>query len=401
MAMRLNDAQKAMVPCPLPTQQRQQQQQPALAVSFPVTYPFMDAQQLQRYYLAQMQQPQPQLGANMFVQPWYICQQPQCQSYGYCYGMQMPPNGLVPQTYSAPPTTASLQSAGTLANSTANRRATGQIRSIPKVQIQTPESHSRTPAGGRTYNQCNMPLPETACGWCGSLNSFETDARAKFGASSINPASREQQQHQQQPKQLIKDPERDSLKDFPDHPHREELSSNSKREQTVDTENHSGIDSKKEQRKDLDKQQEPCSRNHHKKDLKPKKLRAGFDSALGSVANSFIKRLGEIMRHTTKRKQPKAKPQAKSTPNITPGSSIVSSESSRQPPHKPSFITRLFGEVRDNEVSFYAQSNHQSRCNIHYPTNRSSDSVEQTEAFQMLRRKQQIAAKGPYKKSTQ
>ncbi|SPP89601.1 Hypothetical predicted protein, partial [Drosophila guanche] len=71
----------------------------------------MDAQQLQRYYIAQMQQPQPQLGANMFVQPWYICQQQQCQSYGYCYGMQMqmPPNGVVPQTYSGPPTTASLQ----------------------------------------------------------------------------------------------------------------------------------------------------------------------------------------------------------------------------------------------------------------------------------------------------
>ncbi|SPP89600.1 Hypothetical predicted protein [Drosophila guanche] len=110
-------------------------------------------------------------------------------------------------------------------------------------------------------------------------------------------------EQQQQPKQLIKDPQRDSLKDFPNHPHREDLSSHSKREEEIDTNNHSRNDSKKEQRTDLDKQQKP-SKNQHKKGLKPKKLRADIDSALGSGGSSFIKRLCESMLHTTKRKQP-------------------------------------------------------------------------------------------------
>ncbi|XP_022234873.2 putative uncharacterized protein DDB_G0271606 [Drosophila obscura] len=421
MAIRLNGDREAMASCPLPTkplqQQQQQQQQRASPMSFPVTYPYMDAQQLQQYYIAQMQQPAPPMGPNMYVHPWYICQPPQGQSYGYCYGMQMPPNSIPPQNFNPPPNTASMQSTGTLPHSTQ------QTRARPKFQVQKIDNESRTSAGGRTYKQCSVPLPETACGWCGSINSFEEDGNAQLeyqrcGARSTHPASspkmneektrqqqqqqpqQQQQQQQQKPQQphlikdLLKDPPRDPRKD----PHKEEPPNQTREEQKIGTENRSRNDLK-EQNKDLDKDkaQNHSAKKHHKKDIEPEKLKEEIDSVLGSGASSFIKRLADLMRHrSTKRKQPKAKPQVEeSTPaTSTPGSSIVSSESLLQPPRKPSFFRRLFGEVRDNDVAFYTQSKQKSS----YPTLQQSDSVEQAEAFNKLRRKQLMAAKGPYKK---
>ncbi|EDW36931.1 GL25791 [Drosophila persimilis] len=463
-----------MASCRAPAQPRQQQpQQPACPpMSLPVSYPYMDAQQLQQFYIAQMLQPQPPLGPNVYVQPWYMCQPPSCQNYGYCYGMQMPPSAMLPQDCSCPSNTPSIQSTGSENSTGSCCRPTTSTRCVP-------QDRKRSPAGGRTYQQCNVPLPETACGWCGSLDSFESDGSAlleaqRYAACSICPAPKlkEIQRRQQQEEVSQNDSEMEqNLASKKEHKiaakkfHRIDSENGSQNgskidseneEEVIDSENHSRKASKKEQRKDLKRAQrhfskeergsskeerdsskeerhsskeerdsskeergsskekrhsskeerhsskeEKCSaKKHHKEAIKPAKpakpatLKEDIDSALGSSASSFIKRLGVLMRHrstrsSVKRKQAKAPP----TPCLTPACSNTSSESLRQPPMKSSFLSRLFGEVRDNDMAFYAQK---SRCNIQPQPSLHSDSLEQLAAFKKLRKKQRLSAKGPY-----
>ncbi|XP_002132409.2 uncharacterized protein [Drosophila pseudoobscura] len=499
-----------MALCRAPAQPRQQQpQQPACPpMSLPVSYPYMDAQQLQQFYIAQMLQPQPPLGPNVYVQPWYMCQPPSCQNYGYCYGMQMPPRAMLPQDCSSPSNTPSIQSTGSENSTGSCCRPTTSTRCVP-------QDRKRSPAGGRTYQQCKVPLPKTACGWCGSLDSFESDGSAlleaqRFAACSICPAPKpkEIQRRQQQEEVSQNDSEMEqnlaSKKEqriASNKVHRidSEIGSENgskidseNEEEVIDSENHSRqAASKKEQRKDLKRAQrhsskeergsskeekcsskeerhsskeerhsskekrhsskeergsfkeergsykeergsskeerqsskeergsskekrhsskeergsfkeEKCSaKKHHKEAIKPAKpakpatLKEDIDSALGSSASSFIKRLGVLMRHRSTRSSMKQK-QAKAPPSpcLTPACSNTSSESLQQPPTRSSFLSRLFGEVRDNDMAFYAQK---SRCNIQHEPSLHSDSLEQLAAFKKLRKKQRLSAKGPY-----
>ncbi|XP_017154501.1 uncharacterized protein LOC108163616 isoform X2 [Drosophila miranda] len=429
-----------MASCRAPAQpQEQQQQQPACPpMSLPVSYPYMDAQQLQQFYIAQMLQPQPPLGPNVYVQPWYMCQPPSCQNYGYCYGMQMPPSAMLPQDCSCPSNTPSIQSTG-------SENSTGSCCGPTTSTRCVPHDRKRSPAGGRTYQQCSVPLPETACGWCGSLDSFESDGSAlleaqRYAACSICPApkpkeiQRRQQQEEESQNYSKNEQNLGSKKEqkiAAKKVHRIDSENGSQNgskidseneEEVIDSENHSRkAASKKEQKKDLkraqkhsskeekcsskeerhsSKEQKCSSKKHHKEDIKPEKpakpatFKEDIDSALGSSASSFIKRLGVLMRHrstrsSVKRKQGKATP----TPCITPACSNISSESLQQPPTRSSFLRRLFGEVRDNDMAFYAQK---SRCNIQHEPSLHSDSLEQLAAFKKLRKKQRLSAKGPY-----